>query len=192
MGWKSEEYGPSHEGWAGALLADGSEPDPVYLDPGSGSDFDETREWWAYSGILNRPCAAAARGACACGWRGTTDYPIDWEVADAAGIYEPVIEGLQEDWEHHLDEVEVRTVPLPEELTQLLEQVGEQLNSLAVQGPVAALKAVAALEEMTRGVARDAAYMAEADELPWESIATALGLTEGGARSRLTHYAVRN
>ncbi|MEV6735383.1 hypothetical protein [Streptomyces sp. NPDC051364] len=188
----TEEYGASHEGWAGALLGDGSEPGPVYLDPGSGSDFHETRQWWAYSGILNRPRAAAARGACSCGWRGTAHYRIDWEAVDAAGIYEPVIEGPQEDWEQHLEEVEARTVPLPGELAELLERVGEQLNLLARQAPVAALKAVAALEAVTCRVARDAAYMAEADELSWESIGTALGLTEDAARSRLIHYGMRH
>ncbi|MFE6848253.1 hypothetical protein [Streptomyces sp. NPDC057686] len=192
MGWKTEEYEASHEGWAGALLADGSEPGPVYLDPGSGAAFHETRQWWAYSGILNRPRAAAARGACSCGWRGGARYPIDWEAVDAAGIYEPGIEGPQEDWEQHLEEVEARTVPLPGELAELLEQVGEQLDLLARQAPVAALKAVAALEAVTRRVARDAAYMAEADELSWESIGTALGLNEDAARSRLTRYALRH
>ncbi|MGW7456182.1 hypothetical protein [Streptomyces sp. NPDC054797] len=80
------------------------------LNPGSGADFHETREWWAYSGILNRPRVTATRGACARGRRGTARYPIDWEVADAASIYEPVIEGPQEDWERHLDEAEARTV----------------------------------------------------------------------------------
>ncbi|MFI5671033.1 hypothetical protein [Streptomyces sp. NPDC051704] len=125
----------------------------MYLDPGSGADFHEARQWWAYNGIPNRPRAAAARGACARGWRAATDYPIDWEVADAAGMYEPVIEGPQEDREHHLDEVEARTVPLPEEPAQLLAEVGEQLNVLAAQAPVAAPKAVAALEEPTRRVA---------------------------------------
>ncbi|MCX4632735.1 hypothetical protein [Streptomyces sp. NBC_01443] len=122
----------------------------MYLDPGSSSAFQETREWWAYSGILNRPRATSARGACGCGWRGAATYPIDWAAADAAGIYEPVIEGPQEDWEQHLEEVEARTVPLPAELAELLDRVGEQLNTLAGQAPVAALKAVAALETLTR------------------------------------------
>ncbi|MFE2553757.1 hypothetical protein ACFXGI_35345 [Streptomyces sp. NPDC059355] len=100
---------------------------------------------------MQRHSEPASRGACACGWRGTPRYPIDYEVADPAAIYEPVIERPQDDWERHLDEVEARTVPLPEELT--------------------------------RRVARDAAFMAEADELSWESIVTALGLTEGAART---------
>ncbi|MFH7596781.1 hypothetical protein WDV06_17025 [Streptomyces racemochromogenes] len=191
MGWTAEEFGASHEGWAGALLEDGSEPDPVCLDPGSGADFRQTREWWAYSGILNRPRAAAARAACACGWRGAAHYPIDRVDDDSAGAYDPDIEGPRDDWERHLDEVEARTVPLPAELADLLERVEEQLNRLAGQAPVAALKAVAALERVTRSVARDAAYIAEADDLSWESIGTGLGISEKEARSRLGHYTYR-
>lgn len=191
MGWTAEEFGASHEGWAGALLADGTEPGPVYLDPGTGSDFRQTREWWAYSGILNRPRAAAARAACACGWRGAAQYPIDRAAEEPDSLYEQVIEGPRGDWERHLDEVEARTVPLPAELAHLLERVEDQLNSLAGQAPVAALKAVAALERVTRSVARDAAYIAEADDLSWESIGTGLGISEKEARSRLTHYTCR-
>ncbi|MEU8437012.1 hypothetical protein AB0F18_29745 [Streptomyces sp. NPDC029216] len=191
MGWTAEEFGASHEGWAGALLEDGTEPGPVHLDPGTGAGFRQTREWWAYSGVLNRPRAAAARAACACGWRGAAHYPIDREAVDAAGLYEPVIEGPRDDWERHLDEVEARTVPLPVELADLLERVEDQLNTLAGQAPVAALKAVAVLERVTRSVARDAAYIAEADDLSWESIGTGLGISENEARSRLTHYTGR-
>ncbi|WP_051833581.1 hypothetical protein [Streptomyces katrae] len=147
----------------------------MYLDPGSGSDFHETREWWAYSGILNRSRVAGARGACQCGWRGAATYPIDWEAADAPGGYEPVIEGPQEDWEQHIDEVEARTVPLPTELAELLDRVGEHLNTRTGQAPVAALKAVSALETLTRQVARDAACMAKADDLSWNRSETLSG-----------------
>ncbi|RPF29856.1 hypothetical protein EDD96_6400 [Streptomyces sp. Ag109_G2-6] len=191
MGWTAEEFGASHEGWAGALLADGTEPGPVSLDPGGGRDLRQTREWWAYTGILDRPRAAAARAACACGWRGAAHYPVDPRPQDPSGLYEQVIEGPRDDWERHLDEVEARTVPLPAELADLLDRVEDQLNNLAGQAPVAALKAVAALERITRSVARDAAYIAEADDLSWESIATALGISEKEARSRLTHYTCR-
>ncbi|MEU3909847.1 hypothetical protein [Streptomyces sp. NPDC029721] len=191
MGWTAEEFGASHEGWAGALLADGTEPGPVCLDPGNGSGFRQTREWWAYNGVLNRPRAAAARAACACGWRGAAHYPIDLGGADPAGLYEQVIDGPRDDWERHLDEVEARTVPLPAVLADLLERLEDQLNNLAGQAPVAALKAVAALERVTRSVARDAAYIAEADDLSWESIGTGLGISEKEARSRLSHYTGR-
>lgn len=191
MQWKTEEFGSSHEGWAGALLADGSEPGPVHLDPGSGSGFHETREWWAYSGRFGRPKAVRARGACSCGWRSASSHPIDWEAEETTRLFEPYIDGPQGDWDRHIQEVEARTVPLPAELADLIGRVEERLEALAQQAPVAALKAVAALERATKRVARDAAYMAEADDLSWESIGTGLGLSEKGARSRLTHYTLR-
>ncbi|MFF3956579.1 hypothetical protein ACFYY1_25680 [Streptomyces sp. NPDC001890] len=34
---ETEEFGGEHEGRPGALLADGTEPGPAYLDSGSGS-----------------------------------------------------------------------------------------------------------------------------------------------------------
>ncbi|MFD4588931.1 hypothetical protein [Streptomyces sp. NPDC058434] len=80
MGWKAEEYGDSHEGIVGAVLADGSEPKPVYLDVGSGSSGHRTSEWWAYDGRMRRPKAAAYRAACSCGWRGPS-HLIDWDQA---------------------------------------------------------------------------------------------------------------
>lgn len=192
MGWESEEFGSSHEGWAGAVLADGSEPGPVYLDPGSGADFRATREWWAYSGILNRPHATGARAACACGWRAATTYLIDWNAVDRISRYEPVIDGPQDDWEQHVEDVESRTVPLPVELAALLQRVEDQLLNLATDAPLAALRAVAALERTTKRAARNAACNAEADELSAEAIGTGLGLSPDKAGSRLIHYALRH
>ncbi|MFF4041133.1 hypothetical protein [Streptomyces sp. NPDC001816] len=59
MAWMSEEFGNSHDGFAGAVLTDGNEPKPVYLAPGSGTNFHQTSEWWAYNGKWGRPKAAA-------------------------------------------------------------------------------------------------------------------------------------
>lgn len=85
MRWTTEAFGVSHEGIVGALLADGSEPKPVYLDFGSGGGSGcTTGEWWAYDGHLGRPKAVAYRSACACGWRGES-FPIDWDQADEYG-----------------------------------------------------------------------------------------------------------
>lgn len=51
MGWSVEPFGSCHEGITGAVLADGSEPKPVYLDCGSGAGTGWwTSEWWAYTG----------------------------------------------------------------------------------------------------------------------------------------------
>ncbi|MFE9796790.1 hypothetical protein ACFYRL_34270 [Streptomyces goshikiensis] len=127
-----------------------------------------------------------------CGWRGTTTYPIDWTTGDTASLYEPVIEGPEDDWEHHNADVQSRNVPLPTELATLLEQVKDQLLGLATDVPLAALRAVPALERTTRQAARTAARNAKADELTAEAIGTGLGLSPDTADSRLNHYALRH
>ncbi|MFD5507101.1 hypothetical protein ACFWIB_04910 [Streptomyces sp. NPDC127051] len=60
------------------LLADGSEPGPVYFDVGSGSYVPSSREWHVYDGRFGRPRAAVLRGSCSCGSRGMAEYPLDW------------------------------------------------------------------------------------------------------------------
>lgn len=191
MGWQTEEFGASHEGSAGAILAGGSEPKPVYLDVGSGPSIPQTSEWWVYDGTMGRPRAADLRGSCSCGWRGTSRYPIDWDQV-VNGPYDTDTSGPHGDWMQHIGEVEARSIPLPVELTDLLDRLEEQLSALADDAPLAAIKAVAALERTTGHIGRTAAYSAQADELSWEVIAKALGLPEKDARSRLTHYSLRH
>ncbi|MGW0822477.1 hypothetical protein [Streptomyces sp. NPDC002845] len=67
----------------------------------------------------------------------------------------------------------------------------DQLTRLAEQAPVAALKAVAALERLTCDIGREAAYAAQDDELSPETIGKRLGLSPEKARSRLTNYLLR-
>ncbi|MEU3752967.1 hypothetical protein AB0H17_09425 [Streptomyces olivoreticuli] len=194
MGWQTEEFGSFHEGRAGAVLADGSEPGPVYLDSGSGGGLPPTSDWQVYDGTYDAPKAADLRGSCSCGWRGTSRYPIDWPqvIADEHCMD---TSGPRDDWEQHISEVRTRSVPLPVELEDLLKRVEEQLDALAMEAPVAALKAVAALERTTGRISRNAADNAQADErageLSWEAIGTALGLNEKDARSRLNRYSFR-
>lgn len=191
MGWQSEEFGSAHEGTARALLADGTEPGPVYLDAGSGGNVSQTTAWQIYDGRINRPQAARLRGSCSCGWRGMPSYPIDWaQVEDWP--YDVTTESPQEDWTRHISEVKARSIPLPPSLEHLLEQVDDQLSALAADAPLAALKAVAALERITWRAGRQAAISAHADETPWDAIGTALGLPESDARSRLLTYSHRN
>ncbi|MFJ4767598.1 hypothetical protein ACIP88_00575 [Streptomyces uncialis] len=190
MGWQTEEFGSSHEGRVGVVLADGTEPGPVYIDMGSGSHVQETTEWWVYDGRHGRPRAARVRGRCSCGWRGAGDYPV---VLPRQPGQDPDLDssGAYDDWSRHIDEVESRSVPLPVVLEELLDEVEEQLHALCAEAPLAALRAVAALERTTRRVGRDAAHGAQADDLSWETIGKALGLTEREARSRLTQYSIR-
>ncbi|MBW5423332.1 hypothetical protein GKQ77_17465 [Streptomyces sp. BG9H] len=185
--WTVEQFGAAHEGYVGAVLEDGGEPEPAYLDPGSGSAFHKTREWWAYSGSLNRPRAARARAACSCGWRGDGEYVISWEDVDIFTDAFPSAEPLG-DWHRHIADVEVRTVPLPAAVAALLEQLDAQLTRLAEDAPLAALKAVAALESTTKRIAGSAAAYAEADDLSGEVLGRALGVSPSDAESRLLRY----
>ncbi|GGV14683.1 hypothetical protein GCM10010245_25470 [Streptomyces spectabilis] len=173
------------------MLADGSEPKKARIDPGSGPSFHETREWWAYSGTLGRPRATRARGACSCGWRGETEYPIDWDQVDAYTEDFPSPEPLL-DWERHINDVAARTVPLPTELADLIEQIDGQLTRLVQDAPLAALKAVIVLEGLTKRVARDSARRAEGDGLSGETLGQALGLSPDAAESRLLGYHLRS
>ncbi|MFE2148163.1 hypothetical protein ACFXA3_41735, partial [Streptomyces sp. NPDC059456] len=78
--WTSDEYGTSHEGRGGVLLADGTAPEPVYFDSSSSGSGWQVRHWSVYDG--EGPCtpcpkAAALRAECSCGWTGEP-RPVDW------------------------------------------------------------------------------------------------------------------
>lgn len=192
VGWTTEEFGESHEGIAGAVLADGSEPKPVYLDFGSSADSVlETSEWWAYDGRLRRPRAAGFRAACACGWRGET-HPIDGVWTADGRLHDLDVSAARSDWRVHIRAVERRTVPLPDQLTYLIHQLEEQLTALTERAPVAALRAVTTLERLLPDIGQEAAQAVRDDELSWASVGTALGVSPDRARSLLTRYLLRH
>ncbi|MGW1659065.1 hypothetical protein [Streptomyces atratus] len=190
--WETEEFGSEHEGRPGVLVADGTEPGPVYFDAGSGPTVHRSIDWWVYDGTLSTPLATELRGACSCGWRGSTRYPLDWEAVDRRRPYLADTSGPEDDWDTHITEVQARTVPVPADLTALLDQAEERLTALVVDEPMAALRAVAALQRLTERVATDAAFCVDTADGPrWDTIAQALGISEQAARSRLAHYAFR-
>ncbi|MER6639098.1 hypothetical protein [Streptomyces microflavus] len=57
--WQTEEFGVAHAGRPGVLLADGSEPGPVYFDTGSSANFHRSSDWWIYTGELGALVAGA-------------------------------------------------------------------------------------------------------------------------------------
>ncbi|UFR00408.1 hypothetical protein KBP30_04060 [Streptomyces sp. Go40/10] len=188
MGWTTEEFGEAHEGIVGAVLADGSEPKPAYVDVGSGAETYRTCEWWAYDGRMSRPRAAAVRASCSCGWRGPSS-PLDWDEPDRDGLEELDVSGPRRDWSEHIRTVERRTVPLPDELAHLLAALEDKLFALAEDAPAAALRAVTALDRLTRRAGREAACLIEEDgEQRWEDLGRALGVDAHRARSLVTRY----
>lgn len=192
MEWQSDEFGASHAGRAGAVLADGSEPEPLYFDASSGSFGYTSSDWWLYDGTLHAPLATHLRGVCACGWRGSALYPVDWTQVDDERPYDTVVPGPHTDWQNHIQHVEARTVPVPVELDDLVGQLDARLSVLADDAPLAALRVVAALERLTGRIGMVAAFHTRADEVSWESVGQALGLTEQEARSRVASYRYRS
>ncbi|MFJ6252608.1 MULTISPECIES: hypothetical protein [unclassified Streptomyces] len=195
-GWRRDGF-ESHEGMVGVLLADGSEPKPVLFDLGSGSNFHESSDWWLYDGTFRRPTAVSMRGRCACGWRGTKTYVIDWEkVREDDGPDTYGTSGPYEEWEAHLDDIAGRAVSLPEDLAELLGQVRERLDRLwweedRARAYATMLRACDHLETIVAETGPEAARALdrEHDEggaMP--AVAEALGMTEKTARARLLHY----
>lgn len=192
MEWQTDEFADQHDGRPAAVLPDGSEPGPLVHDIGSGSEFHETSDWWIYDGTLRAPKAAGLRAACSCGWRGAARYPIDWEEVVDEHPYRYDTSGPRRDWQQHITDVEARTVPLPAGLAALPARVDEELEHLADEAPLAALRAIGALERTTTRTARTAAYNIKADEVPTEQVAAGLGMSERSAASRLSHYHYRH
>jgi len=190
MQWQSDEFGASHEGWASAVLSDGSEPTLSYFDAGSGSRITRSVDWWTYNGTLNSPKARDLRGACSCGWRGATRYPIDWSQVDWRYSHAYDAEGPYEDWARHITEVTARSVPLPDDVEELVRQLAGRLDSLAHRAPLAALKAAAVLERVAEQVGRRASLSVGVEASSYESTAQALGAAEQDARSRLLRHRV--
>ncbi|MFF4647687.1 hypothetical protein [Streptomyces sp. NPDC001389] len=187
--WTSDEFGTSHEGRVGVLLADGTVPRPVYFGSASGSDGHDITHWSVYDGThLSRPKADALRGECSCGWSGPT-YPVDWDAADGQPFYESggtTAEQCEEDWDRHVRTVRNTTIPLPDKLEALLRDVGHEIEILSWDSPTAAIKAARSLELIAQRTAYGAAHDAR-DQDPAE-VAAALGLTPDHAQALLARF----
>ncbi|MER7467857.1 hypothetical protein [Streptomyces sp. NPDC097981] len=185
--WTSEEFGSSHEGAVGVLLADGRVPGPAYFDTGSGSHVQSTSQWSVYDGRFpHAPRAAALRAVCSCGWTGP-EHHLDWEAIGEQELDEAAdneADACTRDWDGHTTAVEATTVPLPETLTMLLEQLEQEIGKLAKTSPVAAVRAA----RWTRITAERAGYWAARatrQDLDDAQVAAALGLDEDAARTEL-------
>ncbi|MEU6986512.1 hypothetical protein ABZ946_24285 [Streptomyces sp. NPDC046324] len=191
MEWERDNFG-AHRGAVGVLLADGSEPGPVRFDTGSGGSLQESTDWWIYDGTFGAPRAGRIRARCSCGWRADASYPVDWDQVVRRQPFLYDTSAPEEDWQAHLDDVEARSVPLPVEITDLLAALQQQLERLADEAPLAALKAVGELDTLSASSGATAAYLAvRGDRIPWQMIAEGLGTTEAEARSRLHRYECR-
>nr|WSX47674.1 hypothetical protein OG409_01005 [Streptomyces sp. NBC_00974] len=188
--WTTEEFGTSHAGAVGVLLADGTVPDPVYFDSGSGSGGEAVAQWSVYDGRWPRvPRAAVLRAVCSCGWAGP-GHRLDWDAigdGDLDDGGENQAEACLTDWDEHTVQVEATTVPLPENVTTLLERLEEEIDALTKTAPVAAVRAARRLEVTAERVGYWAAR-GTANDLDTTQAATALGLDEDAARKLMARF----
>ncbi|MFG2979185.1 hypothetical protein ACGFYY_40150 [Streptomyces sp. NPDC048331] len=183
--------GAAHKGAVGVLLADGTEPGPVYFDVGSGSNMPSSTEWHAYDGRHGRPRGSVLRGRCSCGWRGVAEYPLDWTaLPDDRPLYEADVDlsGPIADYGAHLSVIRDAAVPLPEELTVLLAELVRLLDGLTAEKPLVTLKALADLRYVIAQTGQEAVYELAARDVPIEEVASALGTSEAAARTYLNDY----
>ncbi|MGW1642181.1 hypothetical protein [Streptomyces lavendulae] len=184
--WTTYEFGTSHEGAVEVLLGDGTVPKPVYFDVGSGTAGRQVSQWSVYDGRPGIPRAAALRAVCSCGWTGS-EQPLDWEVIggrDLAEAADNQADACERAWDAHTANVEASTIPLPDTITMLLEQLEEEIDELAKTSPIAAVRAARRTAIAAERVGYWAARSTLHDLTPGQA-AAALGLNESAARSEL-------
>ncbi|MGW2017046.1 hypothetical protein [Streptomyces sp. NPDC001927] len=187
VSWQREGF-ESHEGEVGALLADGSEPGPVYFDTGSRADFHESTSWYHYDGEMRRPTAVSLRARCACGWRGEEIYVLDWEKVREDGRDLHDTSGPLANWSAHMDQVAALRVPLPEAVTEALAQLRKLLDELVDDQPLTALRAAREMEQVVTSFAPYVARIVAQEDTQLPEVAEALGVTEKAAHSCLSRF----
>jgi hypothetical protein len=188
--WTTEEFGASHEGAVGVLLADGTVPDPVFFAMSSGGGGQSVSQWSVYDGRFpHGPRAGARRAVCSCGWTGT-QHPLDWDEIGEKQLAEAgvsVADTCMRDWDAHTVEVDKSVVALPDTLTALLGRAEHEIEKLAKTSPLAALRAARRLEVTAVQVGYWPAHDARQDTTA-DQAAAALGLDEDAARKLLARF----
>lgn len=170
-------------GTSAPVPVDRTEPKPVIFDLGSGSQMRETSDWWVYDGALNAPLVTALRGACSCGRRAISHHPLDWQEAAAEGPEWHDTGGPEADWDQHITDIDDRTTPIPEDVAALLTQLRPAWTPWPSAHPSPRCPPSPPSNTPSPKPPAPPAHMARADDQPWTTTATALGLTETDTRT---------
>jgi hypothetical protein len=190
MGWVHdvpEDDLYEHEGFTVAVLADGSEPEPLRF-PVQGREGITTQNsgWWLYNGTEGRPLAVAVRGGCECGWRSVDTFPLDFDDEESTEGWEDGT-GPFAAWESaHIASL-LGTV-MPTELREALATVAAQMREHARLRPLVALAAIGQLEKLVGDLAPTAGAGARKDGKTWDAIGRALGTTRQAAFQRFKRF----
>ncbi|MEU0690058.1 hypothetical protein [Streptomyces uncialis] len=187
--WETDEFGVGHGGRPGVVDASGAEPGPIRIPSSSGgSDLGEITEWWGYDGRLGDTVATHLRGSCSCGWRGTDLYPIDWAEAHRQRPHEYDTSGPESDWKQHVNDVESKLVPLPDDVAELLDRLSSRLSELSDSEPLVALRAAGIAQHDAQTFAGSAAMTVRWKGIPLTTVGIALGCDAEQAEARMRAY----
>lgn len=192
MGWVHdvpEDDLYDHEGYAVAVLADGSEPEPIQQQfslPGGGTGTSPNSAWWLYNGQDGRPLAAGVKAGCACGWRSTETFPVDFDDHEATDGYE-FNDGPFAAWSYeHI--ASLLGTAMPRDLSDALDTVARLVRQLADERPLVALTAVGRMEKLVAQHAPTAGAAARTKGEAWSAIGRALGTTRQAAYQRFARH----
>lgn len=190
MGWVHDDPDADlydHEGYAVAVLADGSEPEPIRV-PTMGQDdaTSPNSAWWLYNGQDGRPLAVGVKAGCACGWRSTETFPVDFDDHEATDGYE-FNDGPFGAWQYEHIGVLLGTA-MPPELSAALDTMATLVEQLATERPLAALTAISRMESLAAVHAPTAGAVARAKGATWDAVGKAVGTTRQAAFQRFRKY----
>ncbi|MEH0549234.1 hypothetical protein QA802_41220 [Streptomyces sp. B21-105] len=188
MGWVHEDPDADlydHEGYAVAVLADGTEPEPIQV-PLTNGDAAPNSAWWLYHGRDGRPLAAGVKAACACGWRAKEIHPVYFDDHEMTDGFE-YNDGPYWNWaREHI--ASLLGTAMPPELSDALDTVAEHVKQLAVERPLVVLATVARMEALVAAYAPTAGATARAKDVTWDRIGKVLGTTRQAAYQRFRKY----
>lgn len=189
MGWVHEDPEADlydHEGYAVAVLADWSEPEPVQVPLTFDTGTVGNSSWWLYDGKDGRPLAKGVRAGCACGWRAKETHPINFDDHEMTEGFE-YNDGPYWNWaREHI--ASLLGTAMPTELREALATVAEQMREHARLRPMVALTAIGQLEKLVGDLAPTAGAAARKDGKTWNEIGRALGTTRQAAFQRFKRF----
>ncbi|MDV7222751.1 hypothetical protein [Streptomyces prunicolor] len=189
MGWVHdvpEDDLYSHEGYAVAVLADGSEPEPLQIRVGGEGATAPNSSWWVYNGHDGRPGAAGVKAACECGWRSAETFPIDWTDHEATEGFE-FNDGPFGAWSfEHI--ASLLGTAMPRELREAIGTVAQQLREQATDRPLVVLAAIRQLETLIGVEGPRAGAAARQEGVTWDAIGKAIGTTRQAAFQRFGRH----
>lgn len=175
MGWLYEGVpDEEHEGHAVGMLANGVIP--AYASGGGWSEMEFRDGWWSAGGGADDPGAEPAWlvPACVCGWRGER-VAYDPQAEEAA----------RKRWDVHMDDVTVYFLTVAKAAEGLAGALAVARKAGEYDArPLAVIKALRVTQNHIGAEISAAVGAARAQELSWELIGEALGVTRQTAHER--------